>query len=308
MNHKSKIAIAAAITVALVAVLGYDLVLGKKRPAAEPTAAETEPNLKIQSEPEDMPDPFSFQPPRAPEMPPTVEPSPFLPSAPPSPAAPPPPPPAVPARSNDEYVVQSGDTLAEIAEKKYGDPTLWPLIQKANPNVNPRALKIGMKLVIPTRSRNEASVTAPAEPIIEGSVKTYVIQAGDTLESIAKRFYKSFSAAAKIQEANPETLHDPDVLEVGTRILLPDLSTPSLPVVTPGVPGSTKTAAEMDPRSPTGRSYTVQRGDSLWKISAKFNGGQGIMPYMTKLVNANSDKLRSTSTPLREGWVLAMPD
>ncbi len=50
------------------------------------------------------------------------------------------------------YVVEQGDTLAVIAEKVYGDATLWQKIYDANKDAigpNPDAIQIGMKLTVP---------------------------------------------------------------------------------------------------------------------------------------------------------------
>lgn len=47
------------------------------------------------------------------------------------------------------YVVAKGDTLWNIAVRSYGDGFAWDKISKANNNVDPRSLKIGMSLNIP---------------------------------------------------------------------------------------------------------------------------------------------------------------
>jgi len=49
------------------------------------------------------------------------------------------------------YTVKSGDTLAGIAEKFYGDLTAWKRIYQANRDklANPNALKVGQELIIP---------------------------------------------------------------------------------------------------------------------------------------------------------------
>ncbi len=50
------------------------------------------------------------------------------------------------------YVVAEGDTLAVIANKVYGDSSLWQKIYDANKDVigsDPDHIQIGMKLTIP---------------------------------------------------------------------------------------------------------------------------------------------------------------
>ncbi|GEM_PF-5006699 len=53
------------------------------------------------------------------------------------------------------YVVEAGDTLAVIAQKQYGDSSLWQKIYEANKDVignNPDSIQVGMKLKIPPKS------------------------------------------------------------------------------------------------------------------------------------------------------------
>ncbi len=49
------------------------------------------------------------------------------------------------------HVVVKGDTLSKIAEKYYGDPSLYPKIFEANRDIlkNPDLIRVGQKLRIP---------------------------------------------------------------------------------------------------------------------------------------------------------------
>lgn len=47
------------------------------------------------------------------------------------------------------YVIQSGDSLASIAQEVYGDPTMWREIARANDLDEPYALTVGASLRIP---------------------------------------------------------------------------------------------------------------------------------------------------------------
>ncbi len=58
------------------------------------------------------------------------------------------------AKGGSEHVVTKGETLASISDKVYGNRTSWKRIYEANKSVigtNPSALKVGMKLAIPTK-------------------------------------------------------------------------------------------------------------------------------------------------------------
>ncbi len=53
--------------------------------------------------------------------------------------------------STQYHEVVKGDTLSKIAEKYYGDPSLYPQIFEANKDIlkDPNLIKIGQKLRIP---------------------------------------------------------------------------------------------------------------------------------------------------------------
>ncbi len=313
MTTTAKIAIAAVIVAALAAVIGYDLMYGrpKNREASAEAPARPDAGLTIVQEstsPQATPGELISEAERreagATLGPPCETERPAAPAV----AAPPP---VDPVPSNEEYVVQAGETLADIAERKYGDQNKWVLIAKANRGVNPNRMKIGTKLVLPSPAASvpaEPVAVETAAPAAEGTPRTYTIQAGDVLSKIAKRFYGSASAAAKIREANPEVLKDADLILEGTTIVLPEAPARTPVTVSTGEPGTTHTTARVDPAVSTGRSHAVARGESLWRIAEKFHGGQGVLAYMDRLVSANPEKLASKNTPLRAGWVLALPD
>jgi nucleoid-associated protein YgaU len=61
---------------------------------------------------------------------------------------------ASPGVGGDSYEIQSGDTLATIAQQFYGDASQWRRIYDANKDTigdDPDKLKLGTKLTIPPR-------------------------------------------------------------------------------------------------------------------------------------------------------------
>ena len=60
------------------------------------------------------------------------------------------------------YTVQRGDTLGRIAQKFYGNPHKYPLIQRANNISNPSRIWVGQVLVIPAVDNAPATPTTPA--------------------------------------------------------------------------------------------------------------------------------------------------
>ena len=65
------------------------------------------------------------------------------------------------------------------------------------------------------------SVDQLQAPPQTGKVEYYVIQKGDTLSAIAKKFLGNASAYPKIFEANREVIKDPDLIYPGQKIRIP---------------------------------------------------------------------------------------
>ena len=138
---------------------------------------------------------------------------------------PPPPPANCPGQI---YTVVAGDSLYTIA-KKFG--TTVDAIVRANPQItDPSKISVGQQICIPT---------GPTPPC---TGQIYVVQAGDTIFSIAQRFGVTVDA---IIAANPGI--DPNRLVIGQRICIPSVTPPC-----------------------TGQIYTVQAGDTLFSIAQRF--------------------------------------
>jgi LysM repeat protein len=71
------------------------------------------------------------------------------------------------------------------------------------------------------RSTPPEQAAAEAEKAAKGKVRTYVVQSGDTLVSISKRFYQTPSRWKDVLDANQNQLSNPDELKVGQTIILP---------------------------------------------------------------------------------------
>ncbi|MDW8309408.1 MAG: LysM peptidoglycan-binding domain-containing protein, partial [Verrucomicrobiales bacterium] len=108
---------------------------------------------------------------------------------------PPPQPPQPPQPAVQEYVVQKGDTFDSIG-RKHG--ISWKAIQDANPNVDPKRLQIGQKIVIPAPGAAAAPATTGA-PAPSGGERVYVVKSGDTLTKIARQHGTTVKA---LREAN----------------------------------------------------------------------------------------------------------
>lgn len=126
--------------------------------------------------------------------------------------------------SPGEYVVQSGDTLSEIANKTLGAGHLWTVLSDLNPGLDPKRLQIGQ--VIRLGPLADVESTSLPYKIVGGgppadSGRKYVVQEGDSLSQIAERLMGSASATQALFAANRDVLEDMDALQVGQVLRIP---------------------------------------------------------------------------------------
>jgi hypothetical protein len=96
-------------------------------------------------------------------------------------------------------VVTKGDMLWDIAEREYGDPNLYPILQKVNNIEDPTQLQLGQKLYIP--DINQISFTSKDGTTITSY--SYVTFDPDTLlKGIRDKSVINKNVAIKGQEAN----------------------------------------------------------------------------------------------------------
>jgi LysM repeat protein len=117
---------------------------------------------------------------------------------------------ATPAASGGLYAVKRGDTLAGIA-RSFG-VSASSIIQ-ANGIANPNLVYINQNLVIPGGSSRDG---APASAPLPAGSASYVVQAGDTLAQLARRYDTTVAA---IVQANG--LASPDLIWLGMRLVMP---------------------------------------------------------------------------------------
>jgi len=134
------------------------------------------------------------------------------------------------ARSESEPIVhyiQEDETLAAIARKYYGDPNAYTRIVEANKKAlpNPNVIRPGVRIVIPETSADSSTssqqrpATRPSQQIKQ--YDSYTIGEGDTLSSIAKRFFGSAKQWQKVYELNKDVIDNPDRVAAGTTIRVP---------------------------------------------------------------------------------------
>ena len=190
--------------------------------------------------------------------------------------------------SNNNYIVKSGDTISQIAEKlgvKSKD------LKSANNLKNDR-LQIGQELYIPLKSKTNISKTSSvantklesiqnettvrAESPQEEISNAYVVKKGDTLGHIAEKH------AVKTNDLKKANNLKNNNLQIGQKLVIPNLAVVKETVVIKEtseikeVVTSSKT--ELLKTTETGsiinltvsNVYTVQKGDTIYDLSNKF--------------------------------------
>jgi membrane-bound lytic murein transglycosylase D len=168
------------------------------------------------------------------------------------------------------YVVQSGDTVSQIAER-FGMRSAD--LRQVN-NLNDDNIRVGQRLFVAAGGGGAApsrpAAQAPASPRPSGGADTYVVQSGDTVSQIAERFGLG---TAELRELN----HLPgDDIRVGQKLTvkggrLAQASAPS---------GSTAGG---------GGTHKVVPGDTMYSIA---NKNKLTVDKLKSLNNKQNDVLR----------------
>lgn len=155
--------------------------------------------------------------------------------------------------------------------------------------------------------KKQITVAAQLRPIAQQrrrspGPKSYIVCSGDTLASIAKKFYGSeqgnkHSSINKIFVANRSTLKYPGSIYVGQKIVIPSLTG------TPARRSILETVKSIGKRHLPAKKYTVADGDSLWRIAQQQLGNGS---RYTEIARLNSGLLSNSET-LSVGMKIKLP-
>lgn len=136
------------------------------------------------------------------------------------------------------HTVVAGETLSALALRFYGDADLYRLIATASGIADPNVINVGQRLIMPDYTR-------------------YTAAAGDTLASLAARFYGDAQLDWLIADATgiPES----SAINVGQRLIIPDA-----------------------------HRYPVVAGDTLAGLASRFYGDASLYPLIAS-VNGIAD-------------------
>lgn len=117
------------------------------------------------------------------------------------------------------HVVAAGETLGGIALTLMGSSHHWEAISAANGDLDPTALQVGQRLVIPALNRKTGK---PVPAVLKAAAGTIVtVRDGDSLSAIAKRELGDMNRWQDIFDANRDVLNDPGALQIGMRLRMP---------------------------------------------------------------------------------------
>ncbi|MHC4938346.1 MAG: LysM peptidoglycan-binding domain-containing protein [Planctomycetota bacterium] len=114
-----------------------------------------------------------------------------------------------------EYVIQRGDSMWVLVVKRWKlKESFVDAIARANPKLNMKRLRVGKTVRIPN-----PEAYRPGRKSAPSGLRTYEVQVGDLLETIARNHLGSRNRWQEILEVNPGL--NPKRLRPGQRINLP---------------------------------------------------------------------------------------
>ena len=127
-----------------------------------------------------------------------------------------------------KYIVKSGDDLWSIAQENYNDGYQWSNIAKANNIANANIISEGTELIMPEvvttpNAVKQESVKTSSANTLSNAVREYSVQKGDTLWSISLSHYNNGYRWSDIYNSNREVISNPDLIEVGMKLKLPQM-------------------------------------------------------------------------------------
>lgn len=161
-----------------------------------------------------------------------------------------------------QYVVKRGDTLSEIAQEY--NTTVNQLVSLNNIE-NPNLIYIGQTLKIPNSS------TTTQEEICTGSI-IYTVKRGDTLSEIAQEYNTTVSEIVSLNNIkNPNLIYVNQKIRIRNRICNMTVGGNNS-----SNNGNSNSSSSSNTNANTNtnnyyRYYVVKKGDTLWRISRRYN-------------------------------------
>lgn len=155
----------------------------------------------------------------------------------------------------DRYQVRRGDSWWALS-RRFDVPV--DVLKSIN-NRNSNTLSIGESVMVPRSSRAGVAAASPVESSVSSTRAlaqqraNYVVQRGDTLWALSRKFGVAVSSLAQANGLNQQS-----TLRIGQRLFIPSHS------------GTGTVRAAAPAQSGQVVQYRVRRGDTLWQIAQRF--------------------------------------
>jgi len=142
---------------------------------------------------------------------------------------------------------------------------------------------------------------APEEPVRAKAERrttpvTHVVQKGETLSEISQKYYGTATRWRDILRANALLVPEPKLLRPGMRLVIPPRETAVAAATHPALAADTTS-------SKPARIYTVQKGDSLFRIALKCYGNGA----RWKDILAANPNIKDPARDVRSGMRIVIP-
>jgi LysM repeat protein len=147
--------------------------------------------------------------------------------------------------------------------------------------------------------------TAEARPIVtdalvtkdQGAIRSYTVKRGDTLSSIAKRFYGNAADWPALFEVNKSVLRNPNVIEVGQKLQVPE----KLPHVTAYTPKHAKPSTVLTSSATLSGTLSCTGLEELWEQGGG-SPGEAVMAASIAMAESGGQEFATGSVGERGYW------
>jgi LysM repeat protein len=150
-----------------------------------------------------------------------------------------------------------------------------------------------------------AGATADARPIVtdalvkqdQDAIRAYTVKPGDTLSSIAKRFYGNAADWPALFQVNKSVLRNPNVIDVGQVLQVPE----KLPHVTAYTPKHAKPATVLTSSATLSGTLGCTGLEELWEEGGG-SSGEAVMAASIAMAESGGQEFATGSVGERGYW------